>query len=137
MIDMTFQLIAFFMVLINFSEVEYDQEIHLPSSELAKPPDRPLDNPLTIHLTERGSVKFSGEEVDLSGLQNLLRIERRVLERIARTDISQVTIVIRADADSPTGLVQEIIQLCQQMNFEKFSLKARQKTSGIPTTLSR
>ncbi|MEM1303854.1 MAG: biopolymer transporter ExbD, partial [Planctomycetota bacterium] len=27
MIDMTFQLIAFFMVLINFSEVEQDQRI--------------------------------------------------------------------------------------------------------------
>ena len=39
MIDMTFQLIAFFMVLINFSEVEQDQRITLPASELAKPPE--------------------------------------------------------------------------------------------------
>ena len=43
MIDMVFQLIAFFMVLINFTEADQNQRIHLPSSELAKPPDAPLD----------------------------------------------------------------------------------------------
>ena len=41
MIDMTFQLIAFFMVLINFTEAEADQRVKLPESELAKPPDAP------------------------------------------------------------------------------------------------
>ena len=37
MIDMTFQLIAFFMVLVNFSETEADARVVLPESELAKP----------------------------------------------------------------------------------------------------
>ena len=45
MIDMAFQLIAFFMVLINFSEADQNERIHLPSSELAKPPDAPLGHP--------------------------------------------------------------------------------------------
>ena len=39
MIDMTLQLIAFFMILINFSEGDQNQLIRLPASELAKPPD--------------------------------------------------------------------------------------------------
>ena len=39
MIDMTFLLIAFFMLLINFSEVDRAEEIMLPSSMLAKPPE--------------------------------------------------------------------------------------------------
>ena len=51
MIDMAFQLIAFFMLVINFSDVEQDQRIHLPASELAKPPQAPYEEPLTIHLT--------------------------------------------------------------------------------------
>ena len=38
MIDMTFQLIAFFMVLINFTEADQNQEITLPTSEIVKPP---------------------------------------------------------------------------------------------------
>ena len=43
MIDMTFQLIAFFMVLINFTQSEQDQRIQLPESTLAKPPEAPLE----------------------------------------------------------------------------------------------
>ena len=35
MIDVTFQLIAFFMFVLNFSEVDQDQRVNLPSSELA------------------------------------------------------------------------------------------------------
>ena len=42
MIDMTFQLIAFFMLVINFSDVEQDQRVQLPASELAKPPTSSL-----------------------------------------------------------------------------------------------
>ena len=42
MIDMVFQLIAFFMVVVNFSDADQNKLIHLPSSELAKPADEPL-----------------------------------------------------------------------------------------------
>ena len=45
MIDMTFQLIAFFMVLINFNQSEQNEKIQLPESTLAKPPDAPLETP--------------------------------------------------------------------------------------------
>ncbi len=62
MIDMTFQLIAFFMVLINFSQTETDQQILLPQSVLAKPPDRPFQYPITIQLTEgrQGTLRRPG-----------------------------------------------------------------------------
>ena len=56
MIDMTFQLIAFFMVLINFSEADQNQLITLPTSELAKPPDAPFDHPIFIHLQKKKTV---------------------------------------------------------------------------------
>ena len=46
MIDMTFQLIAFFMVLINFSQSEQNEKVTLPTSELAKPADVPLEYPI-------------------------------------------------------------------------------------------
>ena len=63
MIDMTFQLIAFFMLVINFSDVEQDQRIHLPASELAQPPDAPYDHPLTIHLTRADKFIYGGGEL--------------------------------------------------------------------------
>ena len=45
MIDMTFQLIAFFMVLINFAQTESNDRVKLPSSQLVKPPEVPLGIP--------------------------------------------------------------------------------------------
>ena len=62
MIDIVFQLIAFFMLVINFTKVDQNELIRLPASELAKPPEAPPESPITLQLTSRGSVIFGGEE---------------------------------------------------------------------------
>lgn len=126
MIDMTFQLIAFFMVLINFTEADQSERIHLPSSELAKPPDAPLEFPITLQLTKRGTVLFVGEEIAVGRLSPLLLREKQVMEQRGRL-LSEATIVIRADKNAKTGKVQEIIKLCQELGFERFALRAKQK----------
>ncbi len=127
MIDMTFQLIAFFMVLINFSDAEQDQRIKLPLSQLAQPPDAPFEEPLYIQLTKDSTVLFAGDEVPVAGLEPLLQRERQVLERHPEKDPSMVTVIIRADGMAKTGEVQEIIEACQNSRFEKFALRAQQE----------
>lgn len=129
MIDMTFQLIAFFMVLINFSEADQDQRITLPSSELAKPPEAPLEMPLFLHLTKAGKVIFAGEKVSLEGLQPLLMRERQVIDATPGRSASQATVIIRADRSAKTGRVQEVIEVCQKTGFEKFALRAKYEES--------
>ena len=132
MIDMTFQLIAFFMLVINFSDVEQDQRIKLPASELATPPTAPYEQPLTIHLMESGTVVFGGNELkSLDALQSALLRETQILQRHTSKKIADVTVIIRADKDAKTGLVQEIIQICQNLHFERFALRGKQ--SDKPT----
>ena len=126
MIDMTFQLIAFFMVLINFTEAEQDQRIKLPSSELAKPPEGPLEKPITLQLTQQGTVLFAGEETSIRNLKRKLLREGQVLEAQGKTPGS-ATIIIRAHALAQTGHVQELIEVCQETGFEKFALRAKQE----------
>lgn len=125
MIDMTFQLIAFFMVLINFTQAEQDDRIVLPDSELAKPPDAPLEYPITLHLTREGTVIIGGEEIPIAGLQPYLSREANVL-RIRGRPLSDATIVIRGHRDARTGKVQELIKECQNSNFERFALRAKE-----------
>jgi biopolymer transport protein ExbD len=125
MIDMTFQLIAFFMVLINFTQSEQNERIKLPDSELAKPPDAPLDYPVTLHLTKEGTVIIGGEEVSIGGLSPYLIREANVLE-IKGKPLSDATIIIRGHKDVPTGKVQELIKVCQENRFEKFALRAKE-----------
>lgn len=126
MIDMTFQLIAFFMVLLNFAEGDQDQRIKLPSSELAKPPDAPMESPLTLQLSEEGLVLFGGDKVRVDDMGPRLQTERNVIERQGKK-VGDASVIIRADAQTKTGLVQELIKQCQQRGFEKFALRVKQE----------
>jgi biopolymer transport protein ExbD len=126
MIDMAFQLIAFFTVMINFTQTEVNARIQLPDSELAKPPDAPLESPITIHLTKEGTAIMGGEEVGLNALRPYLVREADVLALEGKPQ-SEATIIIRAHKDAKTGDVQKLIEVCQQNNFEKFALRAQEK----------
>jgi len=131
MIDMTFQLIAFFMVLVNFSEADQNERIKLPASELAKPPDKPLEEPITLQLTEDETVLLGPREVPIEGdaLRGLLLREKQMMEAMNKSP-SDTTVIIRADRNAKTGLVQRVIEVCQmrEIGFEKFALRAKQQT---------
>jgi biopolymer transport protein ExbD len=129
MIDMTFQLIAFFMVLINFADGDQDQRIKLPSSELAKPPDAPVEAPLILQLTEEGNVLLGGDKVPIGDMSRYLGTEADIIQRQQKKP-ADVSVIIRADRGTKTGLVQELIKKCQERGFEKFSLRAKQEARG-------
>jgi biopolymer transport protein ExbD len=133
MIDMTFQLIAFFMVALNFSESEFDQRINLPASELAKPPDVPYVEPLTIQMTANQQVLFAGDELTMEQLPNALLREAQFIRANPQKSVSDVTVIIRADRSAPTGRVQEVIQMCQKADFDTFALRGRQ--SNVSTLI--
>ncbi len=126
MIDMTFQLIAFFMVLINFTEADQNERIRLPVSELAKPPDQPIEDAITLQLTREGTVLLGGDEFSIERLEIPLRRERQVLDATPGKSVSRATIVIRADMRAMAGKVQEVIEVCQKTGFERFALRAKQ-----------
>ncbi len=125
MIDMTFQLIAFFMVLINFTEADQDTRVTLPHSVLAKPAETPFEFPIYLNVVSEGGVVFAGEEVSDEKLRQRLLREREVL-RLSDREAKDATIVLRADAHASTGRVQEIIKLCQDEHYEKFALRAKE-----------
>ena len=124
MIDMTFQLITFFMFVMNFSEAEQDDRIQLPLSQLAKPVDGPVDKPITLQLTSKGSVIYAGEMVGLRDIGGYLEREKSIIMDAGK-EPNAATVIVRADGDSKTGEVQEIIKICQEKGFEKFALRAK------------
>lgn len=128
MIDMTFQLIAFFMILINFSEGDQNQLIRLPASELAKPPDTAPAYPITLQMTSKGTVFYGVEEYTLDGIVPILQVEKQLVERRGG-DYRDTTVIIRADRYAKTGRVQELIRVCQSVGFEKFTLRAKQEST--------
>lgn len=133
MIDVTFQLIAFFMFVLNFSEVDTDQRINLPASELARPPEAPYAQPLTVQMTSDETILFGGDEMTPSALQSALLREAAIIKAYPNRELSDVTIVIRADRFAQTGKVQEVIQMCQQAGFDMFALRG--KSSDVSTLI--
>src|SRR3972149_10611018 len=99
MIDIVFQLMAFFLFALGFAQSEQNERIQLPDSVLAKPPDAPLDFPVTLHMTKEGTVIIAGQEVYLEGLRPYLSREAAIL-RSRDAPRREATIIIRADKDS-------------------------------------
>ncbi len=137
MIDMVFQLIAFFMVLINFSEVEQDQRVNLPLSELAKPPEVAYEKPITLQMTEDEGIILNAGGADLLSIEELriaLKREAQII-RAAGEDVrlSDVTVIVRADKNARTGKVQEMIEAAQEAEFETFALRGQQDDVQLRT----
>ncbi len=125
MIDMTFQLIAFFMVLLNFSEADQSDLVKLPKSVLARPADAPFEYPIFVQLTKEKTVVLGGEELPLAALKPHMIRESEFL-KLKKKSAADATVIIRADANAPMGVVQEVIQVCQETQFEKFALRAEE-----------
>lgn len=126
MIDMTFQLIAFFMVLINFTEADQNERVKLPTSEIVKPPDGPLEEPIFLHLTKEGEVILGTTTTTVAGAKNSLFLEANILRR-KKSSPADATVIIRADASVAAGEVQKLVQICQEAEFENFALRAEEK----------
>jgi biopolymer transport protein ExbD len=124
MIDMTFQLITFFMFVMNFSEAEQDERIQLPLSQLAKPVEGAMETPITLQLTNSGSIIYAGELVAVRDIGTYLEREKSVMLDAGK-EPSAATVIVRADGRAKTGEVQDIIRICQEKGFERFALRAQ------------
>ena len=128
MIDMTFQLIAFFMVLINFTEADQNQAINLPSSELAKTPDFPPEVPVTLQVEKNGNVIYgiqTAKDFELKDLEKMLKDEYTQRKFMGK-DPKMSTIIIRGDKNAKTGRIQQVVGVAQIVGYEKFVLRAKE-----------
>jgi biopolymer transport protein ExbD len=129
MIDMTFQLIAFFMVLINFAEDNQNDRVKLPASELAKIPDQVVSSPIVLQVSRDAKVLFNGEDLPVGGPELKKALQREVaLLKAKDLHPSVANVIIRGHGLVPAGKIQELIKVCQEktIGFEKFSLRAEQ-----------
>lgn len=128
MIDMCFQLIAFFTIAINFSANEQDQSVRVPASELVKPVTDSVEEVITLQMKKDGEILFGGSNYSLDTIDSALQRQVRVMQRLNRNPVS-TTVIIRADKEAKSGQVQELTKKCQDAGFEKFAYRAKQEKS--------
>ncbi len=128
MIDMVFQLIAFFMVLINFAQTEANDRVVLPKSVLVKPPEEALQFPIVLHVTQDGEVILGGEGFTVDTLRIGLNRELAVIRAEGKSP-ADANVVIRAHKNTPAGDVQEVIRVAQDQELERFALRVKEDRS--------
>lgn len=128
LLDMVFQLITFFMLVINFKGASLDLSLKLPVLGSARPLERTgKQEPLLLNIDSDGKVKAYGDFVEIES-----HIEKEV--RLLKADLRMsgvaiegelpVTVIIRADRAAPFRLVNHVITVCQNQGYRKFSLSA-------------
>ena len=139
MIDMTFQLISFFMFVVNFNNDLTNEQVHLPVAEVAKPVEKAKLDPLFLNVTRDGKLQLIGESfavqnpTDMAKINGYLRREAQLIKLSmhkagkAGTAGLDATVVIRADEKVAYGVVQDLIRACREAGFVKFSLRANLK----------
>jgi len=135
MIDIVFQLIAFFMVVINFAQTQADERVTLPKVDLALPPEvtRKSERVFNIGFDKSKTGKIQsgpwvfhdGKKLTVAEMAPYLNREARSLKRDEK--LTNTTVVIRSDERVPHGVVQDFISLAQEYEFEKFALSGAQK----------
>jgi biopolymer transport protein ExbD len=133
-LDMVFQLITFFMLVINFKSAEMDLSLKLPVVGSARPVDsKGQKELLVLNIDDVGTLKIYNRPVaNIDGYiqqeaQASMMAARLKPEDIEAGEELPTTIVIRADRATPFKMLNRVIKACQDNGFRKFALKAINK----------
>ncbi len=135
LLDVVFQLITFFMLMINFTSDNYDRRITLPVAGSARPVEDEsgvAEDRLVLNIDSKGHLLMGGEAQPLHLAVQTIRHQAELIRLNLKAaglkpDPSgglPTTIVLRADRDTSSSSVLDLIKACQANGFRKFALKA-------------
>ena len=139
MLDMVFQLITFFMLVINFKGASMDLSLKLPVLGSARPVDTEGQEELLIlNIDQKGQLNVYGIPKDVD---TYIKGEARVSAQKARAENRNFKpgendlpgiVVIRADKSTPFSMLNNVIKTCQKYKFRRFALKAMSRAEETP-----
>lgn len=140
-LDMVFQLITFFMLVVNFKGAAMDLTLQLPVLGSARPLDtQGQEGLLILNIDDAGQLRNYGVVyTDLRDIEAFIAARAKVdAQQLVKSgkpfqpgDELPTTVVIRADQQTPFNKLNAVITACQQQGYLKFSLRAmnREKES--------
>jgi biopolymer transport protein ExbD len=135
LLDVVFQLITFFMLVINFSTENYDKRVRLPIAETARPLENSQassEDKLVLNVDRDGHLLMGGEVQPLHKAIQTIKHQADLVKLNLRaagakpdaTGSLPTTVVFRADKDATFASLISLIKACQDNGFRKFALKA-------------
>src|SRR5262245_3055201 len=135
LLDVVFQLITFFMLVINFTSENYDRRVHLPVAGSARPVEdsqQVSEDRLVLNIDKDGHLLVGGQAQSLNEAIATIKHHADLVKLNLRASGLKVdaesglptTIIFRADKDSVFSSVMSLLNACQTQGFRKFALKA-------------
>ncbi len=132
LLDVVFQLITFFMLVINFSNDTYDQRVRLPVAGSARPVEGTREDRVVLNVDRDGNLLIEGKKLDTEKAIKEIALQAELVKLNAKISNKPIddsnglptVLVIRADRDTQFSLLHQLITACQANGFRKFSLKA-------------
>ncbi len=134
-LDMVFQLITFFMLVINFKGQSLDQSLQLPVLGSARPLEWKGDKePLVLNVDAEGQVKVYGKVVSIEAYiiseAKLLKDRLRLTGELKEDGELPVPVILRGDRGVRFHLLNHIIKECQAQGYRQFELSAMTRAEG-------
>jgi biopolymer transport protein ExbD len=135
LLDVVFQLITFFMLVMNFSNENYDQRVRLPVAGSARPVEEDKvisEDRLILNIDPNGHLLFGGEVQPLHKAVLTIKHQADLIKinmkaggiKLDSSGSLPTTVVLRGDRDATFASVHSLIKACQSNGFRKFALKA-------------
>ncbi len=116
MIDIVFLLIIFFMVGTQFSEMERQYDVKLPTVSDAQPLTS-LPDEIIVNIREDGTIVVDQKDLTIDDLEALL------LE--AKRRYADQAVLVRGDADGRYQRIMEVLEICHRAKISLVSLGNR------------
>ena len=121
-LDMVFQLITFFMLVINFKAADIDHELVLPVLGSAEPTE--VDDKrdlIVLNVNVDGLPTVRGKpEPNIERFMQLESVVVRAGAALGAAAELPVTVVIRADRKIKFGPLMRVVDACKKSGFDKF-----------------
>lgn len=133
MLDMVFQLITFFMLVVNFKGAALDLTLQLPVLGSARPLETKEGEALLyLNIDEQGQLKLYGTVKDLKTYvaeeaQVAIKQEQDKNKNFQPGNDLPTMVVVRADKSTPFRILNEVLTTCQSHGYRRFSLNAMNK----------
>lgn len=119
-LDMVFQLITFFMLVISFRATDFDKQLVLPVVGSGAPAEQDTSGEfLVLNLRTGGKLFVQGKEEP--NVEGFLSFEAgRLLKNIKPDSGGEIVVVIRADRQLRCDFLLRVVQACKKSGLQRF-----------------
>jgi biopolymer transport protein ExbD len=121
-LDMVFQLITFFMLVVNFKAADVDRNIHLPVVGSARPADDENQGELLVlNLRSNGDLQVRGQVQN--NIEAFISVESKTIaqsKKLQHGTVLPVTTVIRSDKATTVELLMRVVDACRNNGLQNF-----------------